>query len=173
MSHRTRSALCYLLLSGALTLQTGCVGYRVGSTLPPDVKSIYVKTFINKCNEPLIEIDTTTAAIEEFQKDGTLKIARQDEADVVLECTLRRITLTPLRYDRTDKAQPNEYRMTIYASLTLKRTQTHQTLGQFDDVKGEASFSYVGNMAGAKRGAIPDAAEDLAKRIVEKVVEVW
>ena len=96
-----------MLLGMALALLTlpGCVGYRLGSTLPPDVKSIYVRLFINKCNEPLLEIDTTNATIAEFQKDGTLRIVSKDEADVLLETTLNAMTLTPLRYDQiTDKA---------------------------------------------------------------------
>src|ERR1035437_1227598 len=92
-----------MLLGMALVLTTmpGCVGYRLGSTLPPDVKAIYVRLFINKCNEPLLEIDTTNATIAEFQKDGTLRIAPKESADVILETTLNGMTLTPLRYTQT------------------------------------------------------------------------
>ncbi|MFH1475925.1 MAG: LptE family protein [Verrucomicrobiota bacterium] len=164
-----------MLLGMALVLLTmpGCVGYRLGSTLPPDVKAIYVRLFINKCNEPFLEIDTTNAAIAEFQKDGTLRIVPRDEADVVLETTLNALTLTPLRYDQiTDKDKPNEYRLTLQVSFVLKRAKSGEIMNEAS-VVGESTFVFIGNLNSSKRAAIPAASEDLAKRIVEKVVETW
>jgi hypothetical protein len=164
-----------MLLGMALVLATlpGCVGYRLGSTLPPDVKAIYVQLFINRCNEPLLEIDTTNATIAEFQKDGTLRIVPKGEADVLLETTLDSMTLTPLRYDQTtDKAKPNEYRLTLSVSFVLKRAKTREIMNEAS-VIGESTFIFLGNLNSSKRAAIPAASEDLAKRIVEKVVETW
>lgn len=163
-----------LTLGMALVLLAlpGCVGYRLGSTLPPDVKAIYVRLFTNKCNEPLLEIDATNATIAEFQKDGTLRIVPADEADVVLETTLNALTLTPLRFDRTDTAKPNEYRLTLHVSFVLKRTKTREIMNEAS-VIGESTFVFMGNLNSSKRAAIPAASQDLAKRIVEKVVETW
>lgn len=162
------------LLSVALALAgaPGCAGYKLGSSLPEDIRSVFVRTFINKCNEPLIEIEATNATIAEFQKDGTLKIGRLEEADVILETTLNAITLEPLRYDRADTAKPREYRMIITATFVLKRNDTGKVIGNGECI-GESTFYYGGNLASAKRSATPKASEDLAKRIVEQVVEVW
>jgi len=163
-----------MLLGMALVLLAlpGCVGYQLGSTLPPDVKAIYVQLFINKCNEPLLEIDTTNATIAEFQKDGTLRIVSKGEADVLLETTLNAMTLTPLRYEQVDKAKPNEYRLTLHVSFVLKRAKTREIMNEAS-VIGESTFVFLGNLNSSKRAAIPAASEDLAKRIVEKVVETW
>jgi hypothetical protein len=164
-----------MLLGMALVLLTlpGCVGYRLGSTLPPDVKSIYVHLFINKCNEPLLEIDTTNATIAEFQNDGTLRIVPKGNADVLLETTLTAMTLTPLSYDQTtDKSTPNQYRMTLHVSFVLRRAKTREIMNEAS-VIGESTFVFLGNLNSAKRSAIPSASQDLAKRIVEKVVETW
>ncbi|MBI2437414.1 MAG: hypothetical protein HYV36_01175 [Lentisphaerae bacterium] len=150
----------------------GCVGYRLGSTLPPDVKSISVRLFINKSNEPLVEIDATSATVAEFQKDGTLRILSADEADLLLETTLDALTLTPLRYSESDKSKPNEYRLTLHASFVLKRAATREVMSEAS-VIGESTFAFIGNLTSSKRAAIPLASEDLAKRIVEKVVETW
>lgn len=150
----------------------GCVGYRLGSMLPADIKTVYVRMFVNKSNEPLIEIDATNATIAEFQKDGTLRIVQLDEADVIVECTLTGMTLTALRYDQKDKAKPNEYRMTLSCNLVLKRARSRAVINEAS-VVGESTFYFVGNLASAKKSAVPSAAEDLAKRIVEKVVETW
>ncbi len=157
-----------LVLAGA----PGCAGYRLGSSLPPDIKSVFVSTFINKCREPLIEVEATNATIAEFQKDGTLRIGRLEDADVILETTLTSITLEPLRFDRSDRTKPKEYRLIMNASFVLKRNATGKVIGEADCI-GESTFSYGGNLASAKRSAVPKASEDLAKRIVEQVVEVW
>ena len=161
-----------LIVALVLTNMPGCVGYQLGSSLPPDIKSVFVRTFINKCNEPMIEIKATNATIAEFQKDGTLKIGRMNEADVILTTTLTMITLEPLRYSRQDTSKPNEYRLIMSARFLLKRRVSGKVIGEGDCI-GESTFIFGGNLASAKRSAIPKASEDLAKRIVEQVVEVW
>jgi hypothetical protein len=72
-----------------LVMLQGCVGYRLGSTLPKDIRTVYVPTFVNATGEPQVEAETTAAAIREFQKDGTLRIAADERsADLVLSVTL-------------------------------------------------------------------------------------
>ena len=164
-----------MILGLALVLLTlpGCVGYQLGSTLSPDIQSVYVHLFVNKCHEPFLEIDATNATIAEFQKDGTLRIMPKGEADVFLTTTLNALTLTPLRYNQTtDKTRPNEYRLTMSASFVLKRAKTQEIINEAS-VIGESTFVFVGNLNSSKRAAFPSASEDLAKRIVEKVVETW
>jgi len=163
------AALGLLLVLGSLP---GCVGYRLGSTLPPDIKTLYIRLFANKCHEPLLEIDATNATIAEFQKDGTLRLAPLGEADVVLEASLNALTLTPLRYSTVDKSKPNEYRMTLHVTFTLRRARTREIVNE-GSVIGESTFVFLGNIHSSRRAATPDAAEDLARRIVEKVVETW
>ncbi|MDD5482147.1 MAG: LptE family protein [Kiritimatiellae bacterium] len=160
-----------LVLLSALFLD-GCAGYRLGSTLPPDIKTVYVPLFANRSREPLIENDATAALIAELQKDGTLKVVNLENADVVLECILTSVSLNPLRYDRADVARPNEYRLTLAATFVLKRVDDEEILCEAS-VIGEATFPFIGNLVSAKQSAMPKASEDLAKRIVEKAVEAW
>lgn len=169
---KSLSAFGILFVALALFGLAGCTGYRLGSTLPPDIKTIYVPIFANKSREPLIENQATAATIAELQKDGTLKVVNAESADVILECTLTSISLNPLRYSRADVARPNEYRMTLSASFTLKRVRNNEMICEAS-VIGEATFPFVGNLSSAKQSAMPRAAEDLAKRIVEKAIEAW
>lgn len=162
----------FLLVFLAVFFFAGCVGYRLGSTLPPDIKTIYVPVFANKSREPLIENDATAATIAELQKDGTLKVVNAENADVVLECTLTGVSLNPLRYNRSDVTKPNEYRLTLSATFTLKRVRDNEILCEAS-VIGESTFPFYGNLVSAKQAATPRAAEDLAKRIVEKAIEAW
>jgi len=162
----------FLFFFLAMFFLAGCTGYRLGSTLPPDIKTVYVPLFANKSREPLIENDATSATIAELQKDGTLKVVNAQSADVILECTLTSVSLNPLRYNRSDVTKPNEYRLTLSASFTLKRIRDQEILCEAS-VIGESTFPFYGNLVSAKQAATPRAAEDLAKRIVEKAIEAW
>lgn len=169
-AHHCPAAVC---LASAAALLAGCLGYRLGTTLPPDIRSIAVPTFVNRTAEPMLEVETTNKTISEFQKDGTLKIRDISEADAVLEVTIRKVELTPLRYSATDKVRPNEYRMTLTAAYKLRRLSDDRVIGESSEVTGETTFPYSGDMMSAKRMALPDAAEDLGRAIATQVVETW
>ena len=164
----------FLVVLLAMFFLAGCAkfGYRLGSTLPPDIKTVYVPVFKNQSRDPLIENDATAALIAELQTDGTLKVVNAENADVILECIITAVSLNPLRYNRSDVTKPNEYRMTLSASFTLKRVSTKEVLCEAS-VIGESTFPFFGNLVSAKQSALPRAAEDLAKRIVEKAIEAW
>lgn len=162
----------FFFIFPAVFFFAGCVGYRLGSTLPPDIKTVYVPLFANKSREPLVENNATAALIAELQKDGTLKVVNAENADVILECTLTAVSLNPLRYSRSDVTKPNEYRLTLSASFTLKRVRTQEILCEAS-VIGESTFPFVGNLVSAKQSAMPRACEDLAKWIVQKAIEAW
>ena len=150
----------------------GCV-YQLGSSLPPNLQTIYLPMFVNKCGEPQVENDTTRAAIQEFQKDGTLRVVPSAaEADLVLEVTLNRYKLTPLRYERDQSRTTREYRLRIGADVVVRKTKPAGILTRAS-VEGETTFLVAGDLTNSKRTALPAAALDLAHRIVETVTEAW
>ena len=164
-----------LLLSCAVSLSglTGCSGYRLGSMLPPDVKSVYVPTFLNKTKEPLLEVETTSATIEEFQKDGSLQIASQDKADAILEVTLIDFDLDPVAFRSDEATAAREYRMTITVAFVMRRTSDNTVVAESPRLSGDSTFELIGNLSSSKLRGLPNAASDLAHKIVERVVETW
>jgi hypothetical protein len=161
-----------LVLAAAAASCAGCLGYRLGSSLPPGIRSVHVPPFKNDTGEPMLENDTTRAAINELRKDGTLKIADAAGADAVLRVTLTRCALEPLRYEPGSRRTVREYRIALRAAVRLERQSTGEALME-RSVKGEGTFVVEGDLASAKRDALPDAARDLAHNIVECVVEYW
>jgi hypothetical protein len=162
-----------VLLIGILPLlHTGCAGYRLGSTLPPDINIVHVPTFINKTTEPRLEIETSQATISEFQRDGTLSISDISKCDVILNVTLVGFKLDPLRYDPDTSTTTREYRLTITSDIELVNRVTKAVMTR-TTVQGEADFTPTGDLSSAKREALPTAARDLAHDIVESVVEYW
>jgi hypothetical protein len=166
--------ICFLVtaMAGVLITVTGCTGYRLGSTLPPELKTIYVPTFVNETGEPLVEAETTSAAIAEFQKDGTLSVVSEAQADLVLKVVLTGYRLEPIRFQRDNVKQTSEYRLRLDASLRCVRTSDESVLTSRKLI-GEATFFPSGSMSVAKQQALPDAAQDLARDVVSAVVEAW
>lgn len=151
----------------------GCGVYRLGSTLPPNVKTICLPTFINKCGEPQVENETTQAAIQEFQKDGTLRVVQAPgDADLVMDVTLSQYKLEPLRYEKDQPKTTKEYRLRIVADIVVRKAKVQEPLVK-RSVAGEATFIVVGDLTTSKHSALPAAARDLAHRIVESVTEAW
>ena len=154
-------------------LLAGCAGYRLGSMLPADIQTVHVPTFFNETDEPLIELDTTRAALRTLRRDGSLRIAAEEEADAILVVTLTDFRLEALGYDRERRLAADEYRMRITASYVLTRADTGQVVAEDPRVIGESEFVLLGDMTSAKQGALPDAAEDLAQRLISSMVEMW
>jgi hypothetical protein len=152
---------------------SGCVGYKLGSNLPPNIHSIAVPMFLNQSGEPSLETLTTSATIQEFQKDGSLKVADRNTADTVVEVTLKKYKLSPLRYRSDKTTTAREYRLTLVAEITWLRLPGREVLANTTRVEGYADFEALTDLPSARRDALPDAADDLAHRIVRSIVEHW
>jgi len=162
----------WLMVVAALIGPGGCAGYRLGSTLPPGVKSINVPTFVNKTREPQVETEATNAALREFQKDGSLVLTTAEKADAILNVTLVKYSLVPLRYQKDRAKTTREYRLKLAADIVCTRASTGEVLVK-KRVEGESTFEPLGDISLSKRDALPEAARDLAHDIVESVVEYW
>lgn len=168
-----RRILACVALAAGLLLSSGCAGYRLGSMLPPDIKTVHVPTFVNKTREPLIEVQTTQKTIQEFQRDGSLKVAAKDVADAYLEVTILDYETQAVRYNSDRKSTAESYRLWITTQVVMKRTKDNTVIAENPRVRGQTVFDVFGDLTSSKTRALPLAAEDLAHNIVETVVEVW
>lgn len=165
--------LAFAILAATLVHLTGCAGYRLGSMLPPDIRTVYVPTFVNKTKEPLLEVETTAATIEEIQKDGSLQIAKESDADAILEVALIGFDLSPVTYRRDEDTAAKEYRMTITVAFVMRRTSDKTVVAESPRLSGDATFELIGNLSSSKLRGLPNASSDLAHKIVERLVETW
>lgn len=163
-------------------LLSGC-GYTAKSLLPPDVKTIYVKTLKNEIDlakevtdrspyqvyRPGTEQFITNKIINRFIYDGTLRIATQNNADLMLEGALVDYIRQALRYD--DAEQVTEYRVNIVVRFKIIDLRNNKQMLSADRVISDASYLTGGKFARSEEAALKEAAEDMARRVVEKVVE--
>lgn len=163
-----------LVICGTCLFLNGCsfLGYTLGSSLPPGIRSIHVPSVINKCKKHGVETEATKAIIREFLKDGSLRISSRTDADAVVEIVLSSYKLEPLRFDDDRNKTTSEYRLKIKADVVFTLVGTGQLLRK-TSVEGESTFSLNGNLPQAERDAVPACVTDLAHDIVESIVEYW
>lgn len=164
------SRLACLLLPLALA---GCAGYRLGSTLPPHIKGVHVPMAENLTDEPDLESAVTRALLQEFQRDGTLSLRDQLEADATLEVKIRLFRLEPVLYAREDRATAEEYRLLLGVEARFIDHKDGRV--RLDSsITGEATFpAGASDLSAEVRGAIAPAARDLAREVVNAVISAW
>ena len=162
-----------LLAFGLVLSVNGCAGYRLGSMLPPDIKTVYVPTFVNKTSEPLLEVETTRAFLQELQRDGSLRVVNEEQADAVITVTLRSFSIDPVSYRTEQRTTAREYRILLSAGVVMTRRGSGSVVVDSPNVRGDYVFPIAGDLTSSKLRGIPLAAQDLAHNIVEKIVEVW
>jgi hypothetical protein len=156
----------------AVLLGAGCIGYRVGTTLPPHLRSIAMETFKNRTGEPLLETEVTRATLQELQREGQLSVADAGQGDILLYGTIVGYRLEPMRYERDRPQSVREYRVVIRAAIQAVERANGKTVVD-TVVEGDATLPAGGDLVTARRTAMPEAARQLAHEIVSAVVSAW
>ena len=158
-----------MCLAGILFFFTGC-GYQLGAIQIGQNKTIAIKPFVNKTGQPDLETRATNAVIEKMQIDGSYKVvADPSVADYVLVGELTSYQRDAVTFDRSDVTQ--EYRSTLISHLIFKDGKTNKILWTASRVQGEALFPRGSDQAEEERAAFPRLTQDLAKYVVEKIVD--
>lgn len=160
------------LLAAIVLLASGC-GYRVGTLLPPSIQTIHVPLFTNATDEPRLEVEVTNAVIQRIQEDGTLSVADAASADIVVEGKIISYRRDPLRYERDNPAATEEYRLRIAVQMTVRDRRSDTVISSHSWIEGDADFEVGGDLKTAERRVVPIAAQDLARDVVERIVEGW
>ena len=171
------------MILAAVLLLNAC-GYTTQSLLSQNAKTIYiapVKNAVDISSEvtdknpfrpyrPGLEVDLTNAIINRFIFDGNLKIASQDKADLRVEASVVDYRRDALRYTEGDDVQ--EYRLSVTVEVQVIQKENSKALWS-ERVTGDTSYFLSGSRAKTEDEAAAVAVEDLARRVVEKTIEVW
>jgi len=157
----------------AISLLAGCAGYRLGNEGPAGIQTVSLAPVINKTNEPAMELQVTHALRERIQFDGRLKLANaNDAADGIIEVTLTQYDLTPIAYRDQRRTTPQLYRLRIKGKAVLKRSDTGQVIAT-SDTYGDATVPFQSDLTSAKRDALPVATAEIAKYMLDDLIEQW
>ena len=170
-------------LAAALAF-AGC-GYTTKSLLPENIKNIHVAPVRNAIDlsgeishedtfrvyRPGVEVDITNAVINRFIFDGNLKITGPEKADAIVESKLVDYRRDPLRYTKGDDVQ--EYRLNVVIDCAVYQMPDRKVIWHETRLTGDTTFFLSGPRAVSEDEAVTRAVEDLARRVVEKTVEIW
>ena len=171
----------FALLPLAALVLSGCAGYQVGPIKPTRmaaVSTIAVPNFKNDTLLPRVEVLLANALIKQFQQDGTYKIARDNDADAIVEGRLEQIIRRPARSVRGNVLLTREYTLVLRCryDVTDRRTGTRlygsSAIGQTSFFASSAD-AISADLTQDERQAFPLAAEELAKDIVTQLSEGW
>jgi len=172
-------AICYLLLF----LFSGC-GYTTKTVLPENVRTIHVDTFRNSIDitkevsskdkyevyRPNLEVDLRDAIVNRVFLDGNFKVSDKGSADAILEGEILQYRKDPLRY-QNEIVQ--EYRISIVCDVKLVREKDSEILFEEQNITGDTTYFTTGDLQKTESSALSDAMTDLARRIVNRIVENW
>jgi hypothetical protein len=161
----------------------GC-GYTTRSLITQDYQTIYVRPFVNKISitgdtsvarqyktyYPLLENDITRRVIDQFILDGNLRIVKEEDADLILEGELVNYRKDALRYTGADDKQVEEYRISLVVNLRLYDVSAQSLLWKVNNFVGDTTYFL---QAKSESQAISEAVSDLARRVVDRAIDIW
>jgi hypothetical protein len=98
------SAMGIVLVSIVSLFGCGYTFVNVKKQLPPDIKTVYIPSFINPTDEPRLGVIMTNALTREFMKSGALTPVKEKEADATLIGTIESVDYFNTIYDEEDRA---------------------------------------------------------------------
>lgn len=185
----TSKRLFFIFFCGLVTMNCGLLsgcGYTTKTLLPSHIKTVYIENFKNNIDiteevsnkkpytlySPGIENEFTTAVSERFITDGNLKVVRHPEgADAIVSGELMEYIREPLRYD--DNQDVTEYRVRVVASVRFLDKKDNKIIWEARSFSGESSQRTEGGLKKTEETARNEAIDDLARRVIEKTIEVW
>ena len=191
MRHLTPFRRQLVLISAAalvFLLQAGCAGYRHGSLMHPQFKTIAVGTFKNDTEEASLTAHLRSKLADALMNDGSVTVKSMEDADAVIQGRI-----VGFKWDRlaavhaSDIAASNNdqkrdtYQTTIYKVEVIVEYELYipgmrrRVLEKTKEtiVIGRADYTKLPDLDVARMEALRRATTDAAQQITTGVTEAW
>lgn len=147
-----------------------CANYKMGSTPKggglDDIRVLYVPTVANETDETAVPGPVTNAILQEIDRDGTFRHARKDEADAILEVTVKRIERSPIQQSVEQYLTTLQYQLTITLEYRIYSMKDKKEVVRKAVASGYTTFFVQGDQTESQRQALPLAAQNAAQNLV-------
>jgi outer membrane lipopolysaccharide assembly protein LptE/RlpB len=158
------------LLAALAAVALGC-GYSLvgkGSTLPPEVKKVYLKAFENSTERVLVDQILTRAVADELVNRQRFEVVSSEQgADAELAGTVVSFEVTPVSFDSDRRAK--EYEIAITAKVQLRQFVPDRILWKNDRYQFRNSYPLEASELGFLDRETP-AIEATAKKFAETMI---
>lgn len=153
-----------------LPLLCSCANYQMGSTPRggglQDVRVLYVPTAVNETDETAVPGPVTNAILQEIDRDGTFRHARKDEADAILEVTVKRIERSPIQQSVQQYLTTLQYQLILVLEYRVYSMKDKKEVISKAAVSGSTTFFVQGDQTESQRQALPLAAQSAAQNLI-------
>ena len=151
---------------------SGCAGYRLGPTtgIAARYRTLCVMPFANETLEPRLPEAVQSALLHTLQQEGTYRVTRRDEADVVVTGRIVEYERGGIAYDPNDVRTITDFRVVLRAEVTATETATGRRLLE-ETVAGRTTVRLGADQPSAERQALPLVAENLSRNITSRLVD--
>ena len=150
----------------AVTLLSGCTGYTWGTSVPKEYRKVSVPVFENMTAVSEIGPIVTQYTLREFQREGSFRIVRPENAAIEVQGVLRSMRREGVAYDRGEGMRASEYRYVVVADVTFVDKKNGKVLLERKGIKGETTFLTNDDLLTGQRNASFRIADDIARQIV-------
>ena len=91
----------FILIALSLAAVAGCSSYTWRSSVPEEMRTVYVPTFRNETEVVELGALATRQTLREFQREGTFKIASADDAALEVQVVLKSAPVGMLNFKRS------------------------------------------------------------------------
>ena len=167
-----RSACHFLLLVALLLAAAGCAGYRIGPApgLTDDAQSIEIIPFPNQTEEPRLSPALASALRRQIQNDGTFKLETRGKGDLQVTGNIMQYFRAGITFQPGDVITPRDFEFRMTAQIKVFNRRAGKILLE-RPVTGRALIRAFDNLASAERQALPLLADDLARKVVDLLVD--
>lgn len=159
-----------------LVLLCSCANYKMGSTPKAgglqDIRVLYVPTAVNETDETAVPGPVTNAILQEIDRDGTFRHARKDEADAILEVTVRKIERSPIQQSVEQYLTTLQYQLTITLDYRVYSMKDKKEVIPKATISGYTTFFVQGDQTESQRQALPLAAQNVAQNLVSALANL-
>lgn len=164
------SLACLLALLLVVAL-SGCAGYHLGPTngMAAGQRSVQFAPFLNQTLEARLSDALNIELRKELQRDGTFRLATQDDGDVVVSGVITRFDRQAISFNPADVLTVLDFRLRMTAQvITLDRSTG---VSKTNVVSGFTLMRVGNDLTSSERQALPLVANDLAKSVTALLAE--
>jgi hypothetical protein len=165
--------LCPGGVLGLVLLLAGCAYSFSGSGLPAHIKTIAIPNAENKTLEPTLSQEVTAGVIDQFIKDGRLKLASENQAACMLSVRIDKYENKVNNYGPDNT--PKDYIVVLTVAVVLRDQVKNRDLWK-DDALIRTSVYVPGGTGSApatEASARQDAIGKVARELISRTMEQW
>lgn len=155
------------------TIAVGCgTSYSWRSSVPQECRAVFVPTFRNESTVMEAGAVASRQVLREIQREGTFRIAGEDEAALEIQGKIVSARAGVSAYDRRSMLRLSAYNFTLNAEVSVIDRRRGKVLVENRKYSGETTFTTGQDISNAERDAVGRAADDIAQKVIDDLLRM-